>query len=224
MRRVLQLYRSSVGKKMVMAVTGLMFFGYVVGHLAGNLKVFTGREKFNAYAEFLREVGAPVFGHSELLWIARGVLLVALVLHITASIQLWQMARAARPVKYQRPVHLEDTYASRTMRWGGVIIFAFIVYHLMHLTWGNAHPSFVPGDAYRNLVSGFQSIGVSVAYMIAVSAVGFHLYHGIWSSLQTLGLNQDRHDRWRRLSAVVAAAIVIGNISIPVAVLTGIIR
>ena len=224
MGRVLRLYRTSVGKKMVMGVTGLILFGFVVGHLAGNLKVFTGREKFNAYAEFLREMGAPLFGHSELLWIVRAALLVALILHITAAIQLWSMARAARPVHYRRPVHLEDTYASRTMRWGGVIIFAFVVYHLMHFTWGNAHPSFIPGDAYRNLVRGFQSIGVSVGYMIAVTVVGFHIYHGIWSSLQTLGLNQDRHDRWRRVSAIVAAAIVIGNISIPLAVLAGIIQ
>ena len=224
MGRILRLYRTSVGKKAVMAVTGLMLFGYVAAHLAGNLKVFLGRERFNAYAEFLREVGAPLFGHSELLWVARAVLLVALILHIIAAIQLWQMARAARPVKYQRPVRLEDTYASRTMRWGGVIIFAFVLYHLMHLTWGNAHPAFVPGDPYHNLVRGFQSLGASAAYIVAMIAVGLHIYHGVWSSLQTLGVNQENHDRWRRLSAFIAATIVIGNISIPVAVLTGIVQ
>jgi succinate dehydrogenase / fumarate reductase cytochrome b subunit len=224
MGRILRLYRSSVGKKAVMGVTGLLLFGFVVVHLAGNLKVYLGAASFNSYAEFLREVGAPVFGHSEILWIGRGVLLLALVLHVAAAIQLWLMARAARPVNYQRPVHLEDTYASRTMRWGGAIIFAFVLYHLMHLTWGNTHPAFVPGDPYHNLVRGFQSLGASAAYIVAMIAVGFHIYHGVWSSLQTLGVNQEDHERWRRLSAFIAATIVIGNISIPVAVLTGIVQ
>jgi len=224
MRRVFQLYRSSVGKKVVMGVTGLIFFGYVAGHLAGNLKVYLGAEHFNAYAEFLREVGAPALGHSWFLWAFRSVILVALLLHVTAAIQLWLQARSARPTNYQRPVHLEDSYVSRTMRLGGVVILIFVVYHLMNLTWGTAHSDFVPGDAYHNLVSAFQSLGVSAAYIVAVTVVGLHLYHGIWSSLQTLGVNQDHHNRWRRLSAAIAIAIVLGNISIPVSVLTGFVQ
>ncbi len=207
-----------------MAVTGLILFGFVAGHLAGNLKVFTGADKFNAYAEFLREVGAPLFGHGELLWVARIGLLIALFLHVLAALQLVLLARRARPVTYRRGVHLEDTFASRTMRSGGIVIFAFVIYHLMHLTWGNAHPAFVAGDPYANLVRGFQSVGVSIGYIVAVSVVGLHIYHGIWSSLQTLGINQERHTRWRKASALIAALIVLGNVSIPVAVLTGVVR
>jgi succinate dehydrogenase / fumarate reductase cytochrome b subunit len=224
MRRILRFYRTSVGKKMVMAVTGLMFFGYVAAHLAGNLKVFLGPEHFNAYAEFLRDVGEPALGRSWFLWVARVILLGALFLHVIAAVQLWLMARAARPTGYQRSIHLEDTLASRTMRWGGVVILVFLVFHLMNLTWGNAHPDFVRGDAYHNLTTAFQSVVTSAAYIVAVIIVGFHIYHGVWSSLQTLGVNQERHDRWRVASAVIAFLIVIGNISIPVAVLTGIVQ
>ena len=169
-------------------------------------------------------MGAPVFGHGELLWITRIVLLAALLAHIVAAVQLVLMSRAARPVAYRQPVHLEDSYASRTMRWGGVIIFGFVLYHLMHFTWGNAHPDFMPGDAYHNLVRGFQSVGASAVYMVVMIVVGFHIYHGVWSSLQSLGINQQQHNRWRRVSAVIATTIVIGNISIPVAVLTGIVQ
>lgn len=209
---------------MVMAVTGLMFFGYVAAHLAGNLKIFLGREHFNAYAEFLREVGEPALGPSWFLWAARIVLLAALILHVAAAVQLWLAARAARPTGYRRSVHLEDTLASRTMRWGGVVILVFLIFHLMNLTWGNAHPDFVPGDAYHNLTAAFQSGVTSVGYIVAVIIVGLHIYHGVWSSLQTLGINQERHDRWRVTSAIIAFLIVIGNISIPVAVLTGIVQ
>ena len=224
MQRLLRFYGTSLGKKAVMAVTGLMLFGFVAGHLAGNLKVFTGAEKFNAYADFLREVGAPLFGHGELLWVARFGLLAALGLHLLAALQLVLLARRARPAAYRRAVHLEDTFASRTMRSGGIVIFAFVLYHLMHLTWGNVHPAFVVGDPYANLVRGFQSVGVSAGYIIAVSVVGLHVYHGIWSSLQTLGLNQAGHTRWRKASAAVATLIVLGNISIPLAVLAGVVR
>ena len=224
MQRLLRFYGTSIGKKVVMAVTGLMLFGFVAGHLAGNLKVFTGAVKFNAYAEFLREVGAPLFSHGELLWVARFGLLAALGLHVVAALQLVLQARRARPEAYRRMAHLEDTFASRTMRSGGILIFAFVVYHLMHLTWGNAHPAFVTGDPYANLVRGFQSVGVSLGYIVAVSVVGLHVYHGIWSSLQTLGLNQEGHTRWRKASAAVATLVVLGNISIPLAVLAGVVR
>lgn len=224
MQRLLRFYGTSIGKKAVMAVTGLILFGYVAGHLAGNLKVYTGAEKFNAYAEFLREVGAPLFARGELLWLVRIGLLAALALHMMAALQLVLQARRARPDAYQRAVHLEDTFASRTMRSGGIVIFTFVVYHLMHLTWGTTHPAFVSGDPYANLVRGFQSMGASVAYIVAVSVVGLHIYHGIWSSLQTLGLNQEGHARWRKASAAVAALIVLGNISIPIAVLAGVVR
>ena len=224
MRRILAFYRSSLGKKVVMAVTGIMLVGFIVGHMVGNLKAFQGAEKLNSYAEFLREVGYPIFGHGELLWIMRGGLIVALVLHILSATQLALQARAARPVKYQKGVHLEDSYASRTMRWGGVIIFLFVLYHLAHLTVGSAHPNFVTGEVYGNLVVGFQAGWPVAIYSLAVVLLGFHLYHGIWSAIQTLGLNQGDPNRWRGLSAAFAILIVIGFLTVPAAVLAGIIN
>jgi succinate dehydrogenase / fumarate reductase cytochrome b subunit len=225
MRRVVTLYRSSVGKKAVMAVTGTVLFLFVLGHMAGNLKVFQGPEKINAYADFLREVGGPVLGPEQFLWIARIALLVVVALHIVSATQLTLAARRARPVKYQRPVHLEDTYASRTMVWGGIIVVTFVVYHLLHLTLGSAHPDFRAGDVYYNLVSGFQVWPVSIGYIIAMVALGLHIYHGVWSAFQTLGANHPKYNSWRRIFAgVVTGLIVIGNVSIPVAVLTGIVE
>lgn len=225
MRRVVTLYRSSVGKKAVMAVTGSVLFLFVLGHMAGNLKVFQGPEKINAYAEFLREIGDPVLGHGQFLWIARIALLVVVGLHIVSATQLTLAARRARPVKYRRAVHLEDSYASRTMVWGGIIIVTFVVYHLLHLTFGSAHPDFRPGDVYYNLVRGFQVWPVSIGYIIAMIALGFHLYHGVWSAFQTVGANHPKYNHWRRIFAgLVTGLIVVGNISIPVAVLAGIVE
>jgi succinate dehydrogenase / fumarate reductase cytochrome b subunit len=225
MLRVVTLYRSSVGKKAVMAVTGTILFLFVLAHMVGNLKVFQGPEKINAYGEFLREVGAPMFGQGQLLWVARIGLLAAVGLHILSATLLTLEARRARPVKYKRPVHLEDTYASRTMVWGGIIVVTFVVYHLLHLTFGSAHPDFQPGDIYYNLVSGFQIWPVSVGYIIAMIALGLHLYHGVWSAFQTVGANHPRYNRWRRIFAsVVTGLIVVGNISMPIAVLAGIIE
>ncbi|MDH3292222.1 MAG: succinate dehydrogenase cytochrome b subunit [Gemmatimonadota bacterium] len=225
MRRVLSLYRSSVGKKILMAVTGVVFVLFVFAHMFGNLKAFYGPEKFNHYAEFLRDVGAPAFGHGQLLWLFRVVLLFAVVIHALAAFQLWRMSAVARPVPYARGLQPEEsTYASRTMRWGGVILLAFVVYHLLHFTTGTAHPDFVPGAAYENLVIGFQSIPVVIAYLVAMGALCLHLYHGVWSGLQTLGVNHQRYNRYRRPLAVLVAGIVfIGFVSVPVAIAAGII-
>ena len=225
MAAVLGLYRSSIGKKVVMALTGLILTGFVVAHMVGNLKAFQGPEKLNAYGVFLREVGGPVFGHEQLLWIVRLVLLASVVLHIVAAVQLTRGELAARPVRYAYHKKLQATYASRTMRWGGVIIFLFVIYHVLHFTVGAAHPSFRPGDVYHNLVAGFQVWYVSAFYIAAMIAVGLHLYHGVWSMFQTLGLNNRTYNRLLRgLSGVVAAAVAVGNISIPVAVLAGWIK
>lgn len=225
MRSAVTLYRSTIGKKMVMAVTGGILFLFVLGHMAGNLKAFQGPDKYNAYAAFLREAGSPVFPHGQLLWIARVVLLVAVGLHIWAAVDLTLRSYAARPVGYRQPVHLEDSYASRTMRWGGVVILAFVVFHLLHLTFGSVHPDFVPGDVYHNFVTGFQVLPVSLAYMVAMIVLGFHLYHGVWSTFQTLGVNHPRYNRLRRgFAAVITFIVVIGNLSMPVAVLAGLIR
>lgn len=224
MKRVGALYGSSVGKKIAMAASGVILILFVVFHLYGNLKAFYGAEVYNAYAEGLRAYGAPVFSHGHILWALRIGLLAAAIIHIVASVQLVLRSNKARAQGYKRYDSLTFSYASRTMRWGGVIILLFVVYHLMHFTWGNAHPDFIPGDVYHNFVVGFQMWPVALAYILAMIPLGFHLYHGIWSMFQTLGVNNPRINRVRRpLAGAIAVLIVLGNISFPIAVLTGII-
>ncbi|MGH7549059.1 MAG: succinate dehydrogenase cytochrome b subunit [Gemmatimonadales bacterium] len=219
------LARSLVGKKVVMAVTGVILFLFVVAHLLGNLKIFEGPEKFNAYAEGLRTVGAPFVGRELLLWIARIVLLVALVAHIWAAIETARASRRARPVGYRRLEAVETTYAARTMRWGGVLVLLYVIYHLLDFTFGRVNPSFIPGDVYHNVVASFRVWPVAVAYVAAMVVLGLHVYHGTWSALQTLGLNRPPTGSWRRgVAAAIALAIAGGYITIPVAVLAGIVR
>jgi succinate dehydrogenase / fumarate reductase cytochrome b subunit len=219
------LWRSAVGKKAVMAVSGILLFAFVLLHLAGNLKLYLGPEAYNGYARFLRTMGEPAVPPGLLLWAFRLVLLAAVVLHIWAAWQLALIARAARPVPYATASRNHTTYASRTMRWGGVIILLFVIYHLLHLTWGTLHPSFVPGDVYHNVVAGFQVWWVALAYIVAQAALGLHLYHGLWSLFQTLGWNHPRFNLWRNGFAHAFAWIVTaGNISLPVAVLSGLVR
>ena len=208
-----------------MAATGSFLILFVLGHMAGNLKVYQGAEKFNAYAEFLREVGAPVLGHGQFLWIARVALVAAVLVHIVAAVQLTRRSQLARPVGYKKTPHEELTYASRTMRWGGVVIILFVVYHILHLTTGTVHSQFVPGDAFHNLVIGFQTWPVAAAYMLAVLALGLHLYHGVWSGFQTLGWDNPRFARHRRtIAGVIAVVVVVGNLSFPIAALTGVLN
>jgi succinate dehydrogenase / fumarate reductase, cytochrome b subunit len=226
MKRVLTLWGSSVGKKIMMAVTGVILIGFVLVHMVGNLKVYQGREAFNHYAEGLRTLGAPFFGHSQLLWILRIILLVAVFVHIIAATQLTLQSRRARPIEYKKYAgDMVFSYASRTMAWGGIIILLFVVYHLMHFTWGNAHPDFIHGDAYHNFVSGFQVVPVAFVYMLAMIPLGLHLYHGFWSMLQTLGANNAKYNRLRRpIAAGLALLITLGNLSFPIAVLSGILK
>jgi succinate dehydrogenase / fumarate reductase cytochrome b subunit len=209
---------SSIGKKVVMAGSGAVLFGFVVAHMVGNLQVYLGPAALNGYAEKLRAFPA-------LLWAARLGLLVAVLLHVWSAWSLTRLSRAARPVGYRLRESRESTYASRTMRWGGVILLLFIVYHLMHFTFGNAHPSFVHGDVFHNFVAGFQSVAVSGVYIAAMIALGFHLYHGVWSMMQTVGLSHPRYDRLRHtFAALVAVVVVAGNVSFPLAVLTGLLH
>ena len=211
-------FQSSIGKKVVMAASGAVLFGFVLGHLAGNLQVYLGPAAINAYAEKLRHFPA-------LLWGARLGLLAAVTLHIWSAYSLSRTSWDARPVGYRERENRESTYASRTMRWGGVIIALFVVYHLMHFTFGNAHPSFVRGDVYHNLIAGFRSRAVSGVYIAAMLALGLHLYHGVWSMMQTLGLSHPRFDSLRHAFATLVAVVVVaGNISFPVAVLTGLLH
>ncbi|MEO6326049.1 MAG: succinate dehydrogenase cytochrome b subunit [Thermoanaerobaculia bacterium] len=217
MSTALTFVRSSIGRKILMAVSGVVLFGFVVGHLIGNLLVYRGPAALNAYAAGLRNLG-------PLLWLARLGLLAAVAVHIWAAVSLTRTSRKARPEGYRSPQYREATYASLTMRWGGLLIFLFIVYHLMHFTFGNMHPAFSE-DVYRNVITGFQVVPVSLFYILAMVALGFHLYHGLWSMLQTVGLNHPRYNRARKTFAVLFSLfIVIGNISIPLAVLTGLVR
>ena len=219
------LYRSSVGKKVVMAVTGLMLLLFVIAHMLGNLKIYQGHVAYNAYAEHLREIGEPILARGQMLWIARIVLLAAVSWHILAAAELTIMSRKARRIPYQMQQRIAFSYASYTMRWGGVVILLFVIYHLMHLTLGSAHHDFVPGSVYHNVVAGFRVLPVSLAYIAAMIPLGFHLYHGLWSAFQTLGINNPRYNQWRRPFALSISLIVfIGNISIPLAVLTKIVR
>jgi succinate dehydrogenase / fumarate reductase, cytochrome b subunit len=216
---------SSVGRKILMAVTGVILLGFVIGHMIGNLKVYQGPEAFNLYAEGLRGLGAPLLGHGQALWLVRIVLLVAVLAHIWAAYSLTMQSRAARQVRYRKFESLSFSYASRTMVWGGVIILAFVVYHLLHLTLGTVHPSFVPHDAYHNFVAGFRVPAVSIFYVAAMIPLGLHIYHGTWSALQSLGANNPRYNAMRRpVALAIALVVVLGNISFPLAVLAGIVR
>lgn len=208
-----------------MAASGVVLFAFVVGHMLGNLKVFRGPEHFNDYAEGLRVVGAPFFGRGELLWLARLGLLAAVVIHIWAAWAVTKASWAARPVAYKRLVATETTYAARTMRVGGVLIVLYVVYHLLDLTFGPANPSFVPGDAYANLLASLQRPVVSAFYIAANVFVGLHLYHGLWSAFQTLGLHRVPTDRLRHgFAGAVAALVTLGYLVVPVAILAGWVR
>jgi len=208
-----------------MAITGFILLGFVIVHMIGNLKAFMGAAYFNTYAEELRALGAPFFGHAQALWVFRTVLGISVLVHAFFGIQLWLLSRQARPVEYEKTPHLETTPASRTMRWGGVLIGVYVVYHLMHLTIGNLNPDFIPGDAYHNMVVGFDSVLAAGAYVAAVVILALHLYHGTWSGLQTLGLNHPKYNAWRRgIAAVLAIVLFVGFASVPLAVQLGVLK
>ena len=212
--------RSSIGRKVVMAVTGVILVGFVIAHLLGNLQVYLGPEAMNNYAVWLRQ-----FLHGTGLWIARAILLVAVILHIWSAASLTLSSRRARPVAYRERKWREATYASRTMRWGGVIILLFVIYHILHMTTGTVHQSFIEGDVYHNFVAGFRVVPVSLFYIFAMLALGLHLKHGVWSMFQTLGVSHPRYIRAAHVLAwVVAIVVVVGNISFPLAVLAGIVK
>jgi succinate dehydrogenase / fumarate reductase cytochrome b subunit len=219
------LWHSTIGKKYVMAITGLIWFGYLIVHLWGNLKIYAGPLFLNDYGGFLRTVGEPFFGFSQLLWVARIILIPAFIIHIWAAVQLTTRDNKSRPQRYAVRKNLESTFASRTMIYGGLFILLFVIFHLLDFTFGNANPSFQDGNIYHNVVASFQRPIVVVFYVLAMIAVGLHLWHGIWSLFQTLGWNSNRANRLIRNFATFAAVLLtLGNISIPIAVLTGVVK
>lgn len=225
MPRVSAFYRTTVGKKVLVAITGFILLGFVIVHMIGNLKAFQGAEYFDHYAEALRALGAPFLGHEQALWVFRVVLLLAVGVHAWFGIELWLISRRARPVGYEKEPHLELSGASRVQRWGGVLLAVYVVYHLLHFTTGNAHPDFVPGAVYQNLMVGFESLLAAGAYVVAVAILALHLYHGTWSGLQTLGLNHPKYNPWRRgIAAAIAIVLFVGFASVPVAVQLGVLQ
>jgi succinate dehydrogenase / fumarate reductase, cytochrome b subunit len=225
---VVTLWNTTVGKKIAMAVTGVILVGFVIAHMLGNLKIFLGAEAIDTYAVFLRTMGEPMVPYEVLLWAARIILLVSALIHIVAAVQLTLQNWAARPTGYETKRSVATTYAARTMRWGGVIVALFIVYHLLHFTVGVV--GFSPGQyhhlkVYDNVVAGFSVWYVSLFYILAMAALCLHLDHGVWSMFQTLGCNTARISPVLKvLSRVVAVAVFAGFISVPVAVLAGWLR
>jgi succinate dehydrogenase / fumarate reductase cytochrome b subunit len=218
--RPARFWATTNGKKVVMAITGAILFLFVIGHMLGNLQVFEGPDKLNAYGRFLH--GVP-----EILWGVRIVLLASVVLHIWASVELAVRKSNARPVGYARHENTTSSYASRTMYWSGPIILAFVIYHLLHLTAGVVHPGgdFVEGDVYHNVVAGFQVWYVSAWYVFSMILLAFHIRHGAWSMFQSLGINHPRHTPiLKKGAAILAIVIAAGYISIPVSIMLGLVK
>jgi succinate dehydrogenase / fumarate reductase, cytochrome b subunit len=209
-------YSTTIGKKAVMAVTGVLLFGFLIAHMAGNLQFFAGPEKLNAYAEKLRELG-------PLLWLMRIGLLIAAILHITASIQLARLKNTARPVSYAKKQSVGSSYASRTMYWSGPIVLAFLIYHLMHLTFGVGGLPYQDLRPYENTIAGFSHPVVTISYVVAMVLLGMHLYHGLWSLFQSLGFSHPRYTpRLKLFAKAFTIVIVLGFISVPLAILAGV--
>lgn len=216
--RVARFYESTIGKKAIMAVTGLILFSYLIAHMLGNLQIFLGSAVMNHYAETLH-------GNPPLLWTARVVLLVSVVLHIWASVALSMLKSEARPVAYVKRANVQSSWASRTMMFSGPIVAAFVVLHLLHLTTGTIHPQFVPLHPYENLVSGFLVVPFALAYIVVMVFIGFHLSHGIWSMFQSMGLSHPRYTPLiKKFAAVFSWILTAGFIAVPLAVLAGLVR
>jgi len=216
----LEFYRSAVGKKWIMAVTGIALLGFVLVHMIGNLKAYLGPAEANHYAEALRDLLVPIFPRSFILWTVRLGLIGAFALHIHAAYVLTRMNHRSRPASYSsKRDYVAANFASRTMRWSGVIVLLYLAFHLADLTWGNANPDYVRGDAYNNLVLSLDQPVVAALYIVANLALGVHIFHGAWSLFQSLGLNNPRFNNWRLYFARgFAAIIVIGNLSFPIMV------
>ena len=220
--RAVRFWEAPIGKKVVMAITGLILFGYVVGHLLGNLQIYAADpQQINRYAAFLHSPGNVIP-----LWVIRALLLAAVILHIVSAVQLWAQNNAARPVAYKKKNDVPTAYAARTMRWSGVIVGAFIVFHILHLTVGSVLPIREIGpnapDVRYTVITGFQNPAVAGFYIVAMILLCMHLYHGLWSMFQSMGFSHPRYTPLlKKGAALVAILIAVGNISIPIAVLAG---
>ena len=218
------IYRTSIGKKVIMATSGLVLVLYVIGHMIGNLKAFLSQQELNGYAEFLRRMGEPIFPHTVLLWILRVLVSAAFIAHVYFAIDLSLHSRRARTQRYAHSDRVQSDPAAVTMRWGGLAIALFVVFHLAHFTWGWIHPgyTFVRGSVYQNVVGSFNEWWLVVIYVAAMLALCLHLYHGTWSMFQTFGVNNRRWDPIiRRGAATLAVVIFIGFSAVPIGVLTG---
>jgi succinate dehydrogenase / fumarate reductase cytochrome b subunit len=218
------LYRTSVGKKLMMAVSGLVLVGFVFAHMVGNLKIFLGQSELDAYAQGLRTLGEPIFPEGSLLWALRTIVFAAFMVHIFCAIQLSIRSRRARQIRYEKVDHLAADFPAVTMRWGGIFIALFVVFHLAHFTWGVIHPgyTYVRGAVYNNVVGSFQEWWMTLIYVLMMVALALHLYHGTWSMFQTMGWNNRRWNTLvRRVTAAVSLIIFLGFISVPIAVYAG---
>ncbi len=223
-----EFYRSDIGRKWVMAVTGIVLLGYVLIHMIGNLHLYEGPDQINEYGEALRDLGGHLAPRTFILWMLRLGLIAAFVMHIHAAYSLAIRNRGKRPVDYQsQRDYIAAGYASRTMVWGGTIILLFLLFHLADLTLGvepAATDEFFRGDVYANVVASLSRWPVAILYIVANVALAFHIYHGAWSLFQSLGVNNPRFNVWRRWFAMgFAAVILVGNVSFPVMVLAGVV-
>jgi succinate dehydrogenase / fumarate reductase cytochrome b subunit len=222
--RAVRFYEAPIGKKAVMAITGVMLVGYVFAHLLGNLQIYSSdAEQINRYAGFLHNPA-----NAAALWAARSVLLLAVALHIVAATQLWLQNRAARPIGYVKKADLPASYAARTMIWSGPIVGAFVIFHVLHLTAGKVLELRELGpnmpDVRYNVITGFSNPWISGFYILAMILLCLHLYHGMWSMFQSLGISHPRYTPLvKKAAAVLAIAVAVGNCSIPIAVLTGLL-
>jgi succinate dehydrogenase / fumarate reductase cytochrome b subunit len=226
-----ELWRSAIGKKWLMAITGIMLMGFVFAHMVGNLKMYLGKDAAGVYAidhygEFLRNLAVPLLPHTVALWLLRLGLIGAGIVHVAAAASLTRMNHQARPIKYQSPRdYIAANFASRTMRYTGIIFTLFLAWHLADLTWGWANPGYVRGEVYRNLHASLSRVPVAILYVAGNLALGIHLFHGAWSMFQSLGWNNPRFNAWRRNFAVgFATIIVVGNLSFPIAWVTGALK
>jgi succinate dehydrogenase / fumarate reductase cytochrome b subunit len=215
------LYSTDVGKKYAMALSGMLLMLFLFVHMLGNLKLYLGASALDTYSRWLRTAGEPALPQETLLWAVRIVLLAAVVVHMHAAYSLTRVNRRARPEGYGSPRdYVAASFASRTMRWTGIIVALFVVFHLLDLTWGTVNPSFRAGDPYHNVVVSFQRWPVAIAYIVANLALATHLYHGAWSLFQSMGWVV----RGRRPFAIAFAVVIAaGNISFPLAVLVGVV-